>query len=585
MALALLENKVLGNIQDDLMLESRKKIVDTWDAAGMLENLNGVIKENVAISFENTAKMLLESTGSAGSNGSFETVIFPLLRRVFSKLLLNDIATVQAMNMPYGKIFYFIPKTSARVQDGNVYDHTSLAAKNLPSCVVGVGCKATAWMEKNLYDLFYDNGLFDQSRGAITINVLTASAPLVLLNGTWTGATSPYARNSADNGVRDIIIKVSGFSSTGKGRFIGPDGNEMDSESFLASLKVITNSGTTITGSNASTLFVPGEEVPFTLATQKYGKGIVSYDSNNICDGLGDVYIKLDFTKPASAAGQSADGLVGAASGSTFSSSSFVVSYASYASLEFETEINEVSFDLTSTYIEVGERKLRANWSLELATDVKRFQNIDVEAELTGLMSEQVAAEIDREGLIMLSKAAPWVAQWDYSGWRKITTTSTSYIQKEWNQELFTAISQISNQIHKATLKGGANFIVVSTDVHSVFQTVEYFHTNDTASDDDTYAMGIAKAGTLNGQIKVYVDPYLPQGTVIIGHKGGSIFDTGFVYCPYVPIQLSQLMWNSMNGQPVKYLMTRYAMKVVNNRYYGKVRVFGTKTFPMNELY
>ena len=277
----------------------------------------------------------------------------------------------------------------------------------------------------------------------------------------------------------------------------------------------------------------------------------------------------------------SLDGYTGTtvASGDTFSAS-----YRVYETLEFEDAIGEVSFDLEAVTVSVTERKLRAQWSPELAQDVSAFHNIDAEAELTALLSEQVAAEIDREILRDLRKGAAWSLRWDYNGWRRIENGSVNYNQKDWNQTLITAINQISAQIHKSTLRGGANWIVVSSEISAIFDDLEYFHVSNAAPDQDNYNMGIERVGTLSGRYQVYRDPYFPPNTVLLGHKGSSLLDTGYVYAPYVPLQLTPTMYNPFNFTPIKGIMTRYAKKMVNNRFYGKITVDGVRTFDLREL-
>jgi len=254
-----------------------------------------------------------------------------------------------------------------------------------------------------------------------------------------------------------------------------------------------------------------------------------------------------------------------------------------YEELEFEDKIGEVSFDLDSVTVSVTERKLRAQWSPELAQDVAAFHNIDAEAELTALLSEQVAAEIDREILRDLRKGAAWTLRWDYNGWRRLSNT-TSYTQKDWNQTLITAINQLSAQIHKSTLRGGANWIVVSSEVSAIFDDLEYFHVSNASPEQDQYNMGIERVGTLAGRYQVYRDPYFPANTVLLGHKGTSLLDTGYVYAPYVPLQLTPTMYNPFNFTPIKGIMTRYAKKMVNNRFYGRITVDGVRTFDLREL-
>ena len=590
----------VGNIGLNHMKQVRENTISKWDSLGFLDGLKGHVKENIAQLYENEASHLLNESTDASSSGSFETVVFPIVRRVFSKLLANDIVSVQAMNMPIGKLFFFVPQTSSRYDaagdaygnphtDGPQYSaHTSMGSDGLP-IVKGVdpSYAPTQYLSKNLYDIYYNDGLFDASKGEISI--IAGTGALVTLNasGDFDAATELGDLPTATDGsLRNAILKVSGFGSINKGRLSGPDGNPMDTESFLASLKVIESGVGALADADGNEVIALGGEMPFRLVTQKYGKGIVAYD--NICDSLGDIYLEVDLTHPVDAAGTSTyDGYVGVevnATTSAYTEASFSVSWAEYASLELETEMGEVSFKLDEVVVSVEERKLRATWSPELAQDVSAFHNIDAEAELTAMLSEQVAAEIDREILRDLRKAAAWQLRWDWNGWRKASLAANAYTQKDWNQTLITKVNQISAQIHKSTLRGGANFIVVSSEISAVFDDLEYFHVSDASPEQDQYNMGIEKVGSLSGRYQVYRDPYAPSYSMIIGHKGKSLLDTGYIYAPYVPMQLTPTMYNPFNFAPVKGIMTRYAKKVVNNRFYGAIRVDGLQTFNINEL-
>ena len=597
----LLNSGQVGNIGLNHMKLIREQTQSKWDSLGFLEGLKGHVKENVAQLFENQASSLLTESTDATSSGSFETVVFPIVRRVFSKLLANDIVSVQAMNMPIGKLFFFVPQTSNRVDGsgaaGDPYvngatfsAHTSMAADGLPNCVdVAGNCASTAFKAKSLYDLYYNDGLFDNSKGTVTIFTNpTLELEILGADGVFTSAATMSLQPTATDGSqRSSIIKISGFDSTArsKGRLTGPDGNEMDTESFLASLKVTT--AIALVDQDAAVIAAAAAEIPFRLVTQKYGKGIVEYD--DICDAAGDLYIDLDLTHPVDATGTATyDGYIGmdgaAATQSALTVANFSVSWTQYASLELETEMGEVSFKLDEVVVAVEERKLRATWSPELAQDVSAFHNIDAEAELTAMLSEQVAAEIDREILRDIRKAAAWQLRWDYNGWRKSSSAANPYTQKDWNQTLITKVNQVSAQIHKSTLRGGANFIVVSSEISAVMDDLEYFHVSDASPEQDQYNMGIERVGSLSGRYQVYRDPYAPSYSMIIGHKGKSLLDTGYIYAPYVPMQLTPTMYNPFNFAPVKGIMTRYAKKVVNNRFYGHVRVDGVPTFNIAEL-
>ena len=607
----LLTSGQVGNIGLNHMKAIRKETQSKWESLGFLDGLRGHVKENIAQLYENQASTLLTENTTTQSSGSFETVVFPIVRRVFSKLLANDIVSVQAMNMPIGKLFYFVPQTSSRVdaagQPGSPYGdgttwtpqysaHTAMNG-GVPSCIDQTNCAVTAFVGKNLYDAFYNDGLFDNSKGTLTIVAGQNQVYKMNALGQYTAAAAGDTLPTATDGsLRAIILGISGFSAnlTTNGREVmtGADGNQMDTESFLASLHVITSNA--ILDRDGNTIIAAGGSVPFRLVTQQYGQGIVTKGAglNYLTDGSGTCYLELDLRHPVgtTAAGTAAnpgtntyDGYVGA-SASTVSAFTFTSAWARYATLELETEMGEVSFRLDEVVVAVEERKLRATWSPELAQDVSAFHNIDAEAELTAMLSEQVAAEIDREILRDLRKAAAWQLRWDYNGWRRASSAASPYTQKDWNQTLITRLNQVSAQIHKSTLRGGANFIVVSSEISAIFDDLEYFHVSDANPEQDQYNMGIERVGTLAGRYQVYRDPYFPPNQVLIGHKGSSLLDTGYIYAPYVPLQLTPTMYNPFNFTPIKGIMTRYAKKMVNNRFYGKITVDGVRTFDLREL-
>ena len=617
-----LQNGNVGNIATGMQNEARKAIQERWEGLGFTKGLSGYLKENMATLFENQANLILNEATDSQNSGSFETVVFPLVRRVFSRLLANDIVSVQAMNMPIGKLFFILPVTSERKWergedglDGTTGSHYGLmgyerternhrneageydgATRNryyLPDEVVNIDesgntPEVVQYMKKSLYDLFYNDFLFDQSKGKVHIRVGNIEPAKILYNGDYADKSeiTELPICGLDDSVRNILIAVDGFSSFRASKLTGPDGNEMDTESFLASLKVITtkaieNSSTDINYSTYKAM----EPVHFRCVTQRYGKGLVEY--GQICDAQGKIYLEIDLAKPTKKSDETIDGFIGIdpeALTVDDVKDAFQVAWAQYDSLELETEIGEVSFQLSDVTVSVEERKLRATWSPELAQDVAAFHNIDAEAELTAILSEQIAAEIDREILRDLRKASPWQLKWDYNGWRRQGGFSTNYTQKDWNQTFMTKINQISAQIHKATLRGGANFVVVSTEISAMLNDLEYFHVTDANAEATTYSMGIEKVGSLQGRYQVYVDPYSPAESCIIGHKGDSLLDTGYIYAPYVPMQLTPTIYNSANFAPVKGIITRYAKKMVNNRYYGAIVCCGLQTWDINEF-
>ena len=575
---ALLESGMVGNIGLKHLRVIKEDTIKKWDELGFLEGLEGHQKDNIAQLYENQASHLINEAAVADSSGSFETVVFPIIRRVFSKLLANDIVSVQAMNLPIGKLFFFIPKIQERNAGAHYHPYGFPDTATDPT---------TGYTGTNLYDRFYENdngdgnspdtGLFDYSKGQYSSVTLNPVNVVTFSNGA-TSNVALSAITGASSGA-NVILKITGFTKDGEGKLIGPNGNAMDTEEFLASA-VVTHTGVSRN---------------FNIVTQKYGKGIVEYGSkqttNNYPSGRyyqdtvdqeGTMYIQVDMQNYSATAGFSNVVLA-----NTTVLSDFALTYRVYDTLEFEDQIGEVSFDLQSVTVSVTERKLRATWSPELAQDVSAFHNIDAEAELTALLSEQIAAEVDREILRDLRKGAAWTAKWDYNEWKyggSGGATLQGYTQKDWNQTLVTKINQISAQIHKTTLRGGANWVVVSSEVSAVFDDLEYFHVSNAQPDQDQYNMGIEKIGTLGGRYQVYRDPYFPANKILIGHKGKSLLDAGYIYAPYVPLQLTPTMYNPFTMTPIKGIMTRYAKKMVNNRYFGVITAKGITTFNMDTL-
>ncbi len=510
---ALLESGKVGNVSLNHLKAVRTDVIERWDSLGLLEGLGGHRKENIAQLFENQASYMLNESVALGNEGSFETVVFPIVRRVFSKLLANEIVSVQALNLPIGKLFYFVPKL----------ENSAFAAG-----AAGIDPAGTQ-VSANLYDSFYgENGLYDNSKGAATTLTGTVTTANVFEFAATGNGYAAKAGTSIAAGATEIMKVNFGASIT----------NWENAEEVMSTL--------------AMTSATANADFDFYLPAQKYG--------NSIMEANGDIYVAV-VNNSASVA---------------LPLTGLTVTAKEYDSLEYEDQMGEVSFELKSVTVSVIERKLRAQWSPELAQDVSAFHNIDAEAELTALLSEQVAAEIDREILRDLRRGAAWRMTWDYSGSRVntggLSASNGFYTQKEWNQTLITAINQVSAQIHKATLRGGANWIVVSAEVSAILDDLEYFHVSNAAPEQDKFNMGIERIGSLGGRYQVYRDPYFPADTILMGHKGTSLLDTGYIYAPYVPMQLTPTMYNPFTFAPVKGIMTRYAKKMVNNRFYGVIK-------------
>ncbi len=140
----------------------------------------------------------------------------------------------------------------------------------------------------------------------------------------------------------------------------------------------------------------------------------------------------------------------------------------------------------------------------------------------------------------------------------------------EWYETLVETINDVSAQIHRKTLRGAANFVVCSPEVANILEFTAGFRANVTA-DSERGNIGAVNVGSLSKKWDVYVDPYFPRNVVLVGRKGGSFLESGYVYAPYVPLQVIPTIFGTEDFVPRKGVMTRYAKKMVRPDMYGLV--------------
>jgi len=230
---------------------------------------------------------------------------------------------------------------------------------------------------------------------------------------------------------------------------------------------------------------------------------------------------------------------------------------------------------------------LKAAWTPELAQDLNAYHSVDAEAELTAMLSEYIAMEIDLEILDMLkanasAKTVYYSAkvgfEYDGSGtgapaFEQISGASNAYTKQSWYQTLGIKIQSVSNAIHQKTLRGGANFVVVSPETATILESVSGYIANTGDASSNTYAMGVEAVGSINNRYTVYKNPYMLDNSILVGFRGSNFLETGAVYAPYVPMIMTPLVYDPKNFTPRKGVMTRYAKKMVRPEFYGKVIV------------
>ena len=255
--------------------------------------------------------------------------------------------------------------------------------------------------------------------------------------------------------------------------------------------------------------------------------------------------------------------------------------------LEKNPSIPEIDIKVDSIAITAQTKKLKAKWTPELGQDLNAYHNLDAEVELTSILSEQIALEIDREILAdLVNGATAGTFYWSRSpglfvdrvNGTELGATSAAPdftgTVSEWYETLIETINDVSAQIHRKTLRGGANFVVCSPEVANILEFTSGFRANVTA-DADKGDIGAVKTGSLSRKFDVLVDPYFPRMAVLVGRRGSSFLESGYVYAPYVPLQVTPTIFGVEDFVPRKGVMTRYAKKMVRPDMYGLVIVRG----------
>ena len=281
------------------------------------------------------------------------------------------------------------------------------------------------------------------------------------------------------------------------------------------------------------------------------------------------------------------DGVTDEGAGSTLVIPSFESNFAA----DPDPVIPEIDIKIESLAVTATTRKLRARWSPELAQDLNAYHSLDAEVELTQILSEQIALEIDREilnDLLVEARGANYY--WSRSP-GKFVNKATGAVQnlasslstgpsftgtvREWYETLVETIIDVANEIHRKTLRGSANFIVVSPEVATIFEaSVLYKPALKIDGDGQVgapFSLGAAAIGSLSNRFTVYKDPYFPRNKVLVGYKGGSYLETGYVYAPYVPLIVTPTIFAPEDFTPRKGVMTRYGKKMVRADFYGTV--------------
>jgi hypothetical protein len=577
-------NKLTEGIVNRDLRQEGDALLSKWEKTGLLEGLkNDTSRNGMARLLENQAKQLLKEASSmaAGDVEGFASVAFPLVRRVFGGLLANDLVSVQPMSLPSGLIFFLdFTYNSARLgqtKDDSVYGG-NVVAKGIQTGVTDVTEEGGG-----MYNLA---NAYSSPTGSTAVTGLefTHGSPVISskLISALTAAEKKTIRFDpdllADEAAKNLMV----LDST------------TDATTALAELNTDMLGAIEWTGVNASANAIDlagGTDVQIvrrlTEITAAGKLRVFIMSTGAITIGGSNKFIPLAFPTADHFNASGIGAVVGADPWGLEEAGNVVGPATGGASAVSKNAIPEIDIKVDSVAVTAITKKLKAKWSPELGQDLNAYHNLDAEVELTSILSEQIALEIDREivnDLIVGATAGTYY--WSRSPGLFVDRTTGTEIGassaapdftgtvSEWYETLIETVNDVSARIHVKTLRGGANFVVCSPEVANIMEFTAGFRASVTA-DADRGTVGAVNVGQISKKFDVYVDPYFPRNVVLVGRKGGSFLESGYVYAPYVPLQVTPTIFGTEDFIPRKGVLTRYAKKMVRPDMYGLVIVRG----------
>jgi len=595
---SIVERLTEGIVNRDMRAEGHA-LLNKWERTGLLEGIeNERSKQSMARLLENQAKELLRenSTMAGGSVEGFAAVAFPIVRRVFAGLIANDLVSVQPMSLPSGLIFFLdfttstdgagLPRLGWTGTEESLYGGGAIGSQ-----LTGGVDLTGSFAEAGPYGL--NNGYASPTgstdgTAAMGAWVLVASGVVGGTDSTQLGTQSPKNQATLDGlcqydpDLSGTCVAVVEMTGTSDGNFEQLNTNNLVGVSFGdlgengANVMQLVRRCTRI--SSGSTGDTPGNANWKMTMVIAQVSGAVVFDNGTrdsligqVTCSVADTYV-LNFPVDDNFTTSTA---LGSVIGTT------------EWGLENEQRIPEIDIKVDSIAVTAVTKKLKAKWTPELGQDLNAYHNLDAEVELTSILSEQIALEIDREILEdLVQGATAGTYYWARSPGLFVERTTGREIGassaapdftgtvSEWYETLAETINDVSAQIHRKTLRGGANFVVCGPEVANILEFTAGFRASVT-HDDETGSIGAVKVGSLSKKFDVLVDPYFPRSVVLVGRRGSSFLESGYVYAPYVPLQTTPTIFGPEDFVPRKGVMTRYAKKMVRPDMYGLVIVQG----------
>lgn len=560
-----IEQKNLGRLIEADEKARRQVIVEAWKGTGYLHGLRGRDVGNMAVLMENQKKQLLKEANNTADMAVFDTIAIPMIRRQNALMVTPNLISVQPLSYPFGLAFYL----DYRISTTKKPLRSDYLSNNLSGGQAD-DMSGNTFESISGYDQFYNNQNFDISKGKVIArgwNPGTSNFNNTSIGGQDDTANSAAFSQSATlanvSGVAQFAVVEYNLSSIG--------GITSDA---VASIQIYETTGTLHQGVDFFVQRVPQnwtDDITSSGRTQTNEVSPYTTSTQGRFGGPGTPNNLLRFQ------------IVPARNGIT-GSHVYALSFSQYLNLElYPSFSSELKMEIQSVQITTEIHKLKTAWTVELAQDLMAYYAIDAEAELSQLLAEQIAGEKDRMILRELILTAGHFEMWNADFYNAVdpnpANTVFRGIESDYNQSLVFAINRIDGKIRKATRQGGANWVVISAEGATKLTNLNNYKPMDQDDLGTKFAAGVEKIGTLESKYTIYVDPNLPSEICLIGRKGTSFFDCGYVYCPYIEYILSPTVIEDQDFNPRKMISSRYGTKMLNNRFYGTVYMQSIGTF------
>lgn len=598
--MASIVERLTENIVERNLLREGAALSKKWERTGLLEGIDSdLTKTTMARLLENQAKELLReaSTMSAGDVEGFAAVAFPIVRRVFGGLIANELVAVQPMSLPSGLIFFldFNYANNGLIGNTGFNGYTAdtqsvYGGGRLASQITGGVILTGADAERGFYALSNGYSSATGSKGLQGVDSVQTGAPSAGFYNVAKDALALASITASDANIKDYLVY---------------DADELSNtvNSQYAVLRFLTSDFANFDTNNLITLnFASGSQLSGLTSGAQVLRRLTRIDSANPTCVL--VTVKGATTASplgVAVASQSTAFLTGTfaikdsystsglALGAVVADTYFLEGSAGGGQANLinaggNNTIPEIDIKVDSIAVTAQTKKLKAKWSPELGQDLNAYHNLDAEVELTSILSEHVALEIDQEILNDLVKGATaGTKYWSRRPGKFVNRDTGASITSVgappdftgnvsmWYETLIETINDVSAQIHRKTLRGGANFLVTSPEVANLLEFTSGFRADVSMEDLKGGSVGAVKAGSLSKKFDLYVDPYFPRNLILVGRRGKAFLESGYVYAPYVPLMITPTIFGTEDFVPRKGLMTRYAKKMVRPDMYGLV--------------